>query len=88
MTISSAGLASSACFAGLSVSSKSSRGRSLSTLLETSPRALAWVRGVVSFGVALLLLGAACIPAQAQTLPPNWYQQWPATNPGGHVVEG
>ncbi|MGD1107272.1 MAG: PASTA domain-containing protein, partial [Terracidiphilus sp.] len=31
-------------------------------------------------------LGAVCVPAQAQTLAPNWYQQSPATSPGGRFL--
>ncbi len=68
--------------AGLSISSKSSRCRSLGTLLETSRRAPAWARCVAWFGVALLLLGAVCVPAQPQTLLGNWTQQSLATSPG------
>ncbi|MGD1064659.1 MAG: kelch repeat-containing protein [Terracidiphilus sp.] len=77
-------LAGSACnvrFAGMSVSSRSSGDRNLSAFIETSRPRLAWARGVVSFGAALMLLGAFCAPAKAQTLAPNWYEQSPLASP-------
>ncbi len=79
-------LASRVFSAGLSVSSKISTDRNLSSLPENSRRGLLWARGVVSLGAALMLLGAFCIPAQAQTLAPNWYQQSPATSPPARYI--
>jgi hypothetical protein len=82
MTAQSTGLASSVCVAELSVSSsKISGDRSLSSVHETSRQVFAWVRGVASLAVALLLLSAICAPAQAQTLAGNWNQESPATSP-------
>src|SRR5271166_2737266 len=88
MTTQSAKSTPSACFAALSVSSKSSGRRGLSSLLETARRALGWTRGIALLGAALMLLGAFGVPAQADPIPPpslapGWYQQSPATSPGG-----
>src|SRR5579862_5972522 len=81
MTHQSACSASNVCFAGLSTSSYSFDDWNLKSLLKTVPKMLAWGKGIVAFGSALLLIGAICVPAQAQTLAPAWYQQSPANNP-------
>jgi sugar lactone lactonase YvrE len=64
----------------------SSSSGDLSALLETSQRCHAWARGVVLFGAVLRLLGAFCIPAQAQILAPNWNQQSPAASPPARYI--
>jgi hypothetical protein len=83
MTTSSAGRASSVRFAGRAVSAASPTDSNLLCRRETWRRTLDWSRAVAWFAVALLLLGAVYVPAQAQTLMGNWNQQSPATSPGG-----
>ena len=64
------------------VSWKGSADRNLGSLLETFQLGLAWLRSFILFAAALMPLGSFCVPANAQTLAPNWYQQYPAANPG------
>jgi hypothetical protein len=61
---------------------KISGDRKLSSPLDTFRQGLAWLRGFVLFAAALMLLGSFCVPANAQTLAPSWYEQSPANNPG------
>ena len=75
-----------AFFARLCVALKSTSGGNLISLLKTSPRSLAWSRCLGSFAAALILLVAVCVPAQAQTLVPNWIQQSPANSPSARFV--
>src|ERR1700723_3452499 len=85
MNAQSTGPAPSVCFEGMSVSSKSSRDRGLSSLLGTLRRALASARGIAGVGAGLLLL--ASFGFADQPVPPSltagWYQESPAANPGG-----
>ena len=68
-------------FARLSVSFKSFIDGKSNSLLNTSPRAARLLRGMGWLAAALMLPGALCVPAQAQTLEPNWNQQSPAASP-------
>jgi len=82
MIDSSAALVSRASDTSLSVSSKRSDDRNLGSSLGTSRRGLAWTRGVAALAAALMVLGAFCVPAQAQvTLATNWSQQSPVISP-------
>ena len=85
MTTPSTGSASSVRIAGLSVSSRISSDRGLSSLLETLRRARACARGLAGGGPALTVLASFCFatPALPPSLAPEWYQQSTAANPGG-----
>src|SRR6202034_3598893 len=73
--------AANACLAVQSVSSTGSYNWNLGSLLGSSRFRLLALRRVLSLAVALILLGASCILAQAQTLTPSWYQQSPPASP-------
>jgi sugar lactone lactonase YvrE len=79
---------SKALFAGLSASAKGSRDRDLSSRFENSRHKIARGRGVVSFTAGLMLLVFFGVPAQAQTLLPNWYQLSPANSPSARDTLG
>src|ERR1700690_837369 len=85
MTTPSTGFASSVRIAGLSVSSRISSDRGLSSLLETLRRVRACARGLAGVGAALMLLASFCfaVPPLPPSLVPGWYQQTPSPNPGG-----
>src|ERR1700690_4307499 len=77
MTTPSTDSASSVRIAGLSVSSRISSDRGLSSLLETLRRARACARGLAGGGPALTVLASFCFatPALPPSLAPEWYQQ-------------
>ena len=81
MSSKSAVSAPRAFFAIMPVSTKSSADWNLNSLLQASRRGRAWARGLVSLAAALMLVGAFCVPAQAQTLAPIWTQLSPGTSP-------
>ena len=81
MSSKSAVSAPRAFFASMPVSTKSSADWNLNSLLQASRRGRAWARGLVSLAAALMLVGAFCVPAQAQTLAPIWTQLSPGTSP-------
>ena len=75
---------SRAFFRALSISAKGSGDWELSSRFENARHNRALSRGVFSFIAALLLLGAVCVPAQAQVaLVPSWYQLSSANSPSG-----
>jgi hypothetical protein len=73
--------AANVCLAVRSVSSTDSYNWNLGSLQGSSRFRLLGLRSALSLAVALILLGASCILAQAQTLTPSWYQQSPPASP-------
>ena len=75
-----AGTASNVCLTSAHIASKNSGDRNCGSRLESSRRSRACGRGLAWLGAAILL--AACVPAAAQTLEPQWIEQSTANNPG------
>src|SRR5580698_1112240 len=81
-------LAPMAFFGHLSISFKSFIDGNSNSLLKSSRRGSRLLRSLGSVAAALVLPGALCVAAQAQTLQPNWIQQSPATSPLARDFQG
>jgi hypothetical protein len=75
-----------ALFSGRRVARKHRLDRNPELFLKTWRRGPKRAGRLLSWAVAVMLIGAFCAPSQGQTLAPSWYQQTPQTSPPARYI--